>query len=233
MLAVSSAAPPVSTQMLSSVPMNAPPAAPTGTARSAAHIAARIAIVVAFAAVLLLSTRLATKTPEYNWDMLPYMALALSYELDDPAEIHREIYASAKQKISEQAFLDLVDEENWLSSNWSKDASFFADYLPLYKNAGALHSASLSGVSSRGSTRGRDLVDLPGVLCPDRVSDPTLVRTPSAPSVGSPPRHRSCPRAATPVRGATLYGRCDRTPGDGEFKWSSQRCPVLRNEGDR
>ena len=75
--------------MLVSPPVNAPPALPTGTARSAAHIAARIAIVLAFAAVLLLSTRLAAKTPEYNWDMLPYMALALGYESDDPAEIHR------------------------------------------------------------------------------------------------------------------------------------------------
>ena len=41
----------------------------------------------------------AFEKPYYNWDALPYMAVALSYESDDAKFIHDTVYAIAKEQL--------------------------------------------------------------------------------------------------------------------------------------
>ncbi len=57
---------------------------------------------------LVLGRTIARARPQYNWDMLAYMALALEWQLDDPVEIHERTYAAARAELPPLAFQSLL-----------------------------------------------------------------------------------------------------------------------------
>jgi hypothetical protein len=61
-----------------------------------------------FLAVIARTVALTADRPTYNWDMLCYMALALSWEVDDPVEIHRRTYDAAREQVDRRNFRKLA-----------------------------------------------------------------------------------------------------------------------------
>lgn len=63
---------------------------------------------VLFGLVLARTIFLASRRPVLNFDMLPAMALAVEWEVDDPVEVHRRTYEAARTELPAPAFRDLT-----------------------------------------------------------------------------------------------------------------------------
>jgi hypothetical protein len=72
------------------------------------------------------------KKPEYNWDMLPYMALVLNMDYKDEAFIHQAVYNNAKQNIPPKDYAKLVDSSNSYRKRMHETSSVFFTQLPFY-----------------------------------------------------------------------------------------------------
>ncbi len=65
-------------------------------------------LIVLFAAAIVRTIAMVAQDPELEWDMLAYMALAVSWESDDPVEIHRRTYETAERELDSQSFRKLT-----------------------------------------------------------------------------------------------------------------------------
>lgn len=70
--------------------------------------------------------------PVYNWDILPYMGVVLSYDKADVNIIHSEVYAAAKEQIPHVFFGRLVDSSNAYRNNAAQNPPVFHAQFPFY-----------------------------------------------------------------------------------------------------
>ncbi len=70
--------------------------------------------------------------PEYNWDILPYIASAYSLETHDTAAIHDKAYSEIKNRVSEKKYAELTSSSIYRDSMTSC-SKCFAEQLPFYK----------------------------------------------------------------------------------------------------
>jgi len=89
-------------------------------------------LTIAYGAVLLAVASSCYRQPEFNWDMLPYAALALSYDDPDPDAFHAMTYAQAQDCLPPAKFGLLVDSVDAYRFRAFRDPQFFAAQLPLY-----------------------------------------------------------------------------------------------------
>ncbi len=81
--------------------------------------------------ILLLTAYHSFKKPEYNWDMLPYMALVLKADNADIKIIHDLTYQIAKKKLPPSTYQNLTSA-NAYRKKMSEDAVAFNNQLPFY-----------------------------------------------------------------------------------------------------
>ena len=91
----------------------------------------------------------------YNWDMLGYMALALEWEEEDPAEVHRRTYAAARERLPERVFGGLVApvrgvEDGGVRFQRAKDPEAFTEHIAFYR-ARVLYTLLILGVHKCGA----------------------------------------------------------------------------------
>lgn len=87
----------------------------------------------AFYIGLIVLTALASLKPNYNWDCLPYMAIAL--QMDDAhqsnEQLHTYVYAQAKKHIPEQQYKLLIADTPY-RQQMKTNAEAFIQQLPFY-----------------------------------------------------------------------------------------------------
>jgi hypothetical protein len=86
----------------------------------------------AYAAILLLGATLLYSRPNYDWDLLPYSALALSYEIEDPDSAHARAYEDARRALPPAKYALLVDSANAYRHRAHLAPRFFRDELSFY-----------------------------------------------------------------------------------------------------
>ena len=72
------------------------------------------------------------KKPLYNWDILPYMAIVLSYDHSDPALIHDSTYAIARHDFPVAVYEQLSDGGIQYRRTMASDKTAFYHQLPFY-----------------------------------------------------------------------------------------------------
>jgi hypothetical protein len=72
------------------------------------------------------------KKQAYNWDILPYMAVVLSYENKDATAVHQTVYSIAKKEIPTQAFSQLTDTFSSYRKLMAASPDEFRLQLPFY-----------------------------------------------------------------------------------------------------
>ena len=72
------------------------------------------------------------KKPEYNWDMLGYMALVLRVENKNIEETHLMTYENAKEQIPAEFYFRLTDSANAYRRKMKENAVEFYRQLPFY-----------------------------------------------------------------------------------------------------
>lgn len=83
--------------------------------------------------LMLLISVYSFKKTEYNWDILPYMAVILQYDGNNNIEkIHQDVYTIAKQSLSEFAFSKLVDSTSAYRKSVFTNSAEFRQQLPFY-----------------------------------------------------------------------------------------------------
>jgi hypothetical protein len=107
-----------------------------------------------YCCVLLAICYTSFRKPEYNWDMLPYMAVAISYDKPQ-ADIHAEVYATLKKEVPAYAYNQLTDSsvkvkhDAFVNTNEFKAQMPFYVIKPLYTGLiYAFHKAGFSLVKS-------------------------------------------------------------------------------------
>ncbi|MEW6511982.1 MAG: hypothetical protein AB1428_13605 [Bacteroidota bacterium] len=70
--------------------------------------------------------------PLYNWDILPYMGLALAFENPEPITLHARTYAAARAEIPPAKFAALTDSMHAFRGKAARDPFFFREQLRLY-----------------------------------------------------------------------------------------------------
>lgn len=86
-----------------------------------------------YSALMLLVSIYSFKKAEYNWDMLPYMAVILQHDGNtDFEKIHREVYTIAKQSVQEPVFSKLTDSTSEYRRSVFANAAAFNQQLPFY-----------------------------------------------------------------------------------------------------
>jgi hypothetical protein len=86
-----------------------------------------------YATLMLLISIYSFKKAEYNWDMLPYMAVILQHDGNTNIEkIHSEVYTIAKLSVAEPVFIKLIDSTSAYRRSVSANAAAFNQQLPFY-----------------------------------------------------------------------------------------------------
>ena len=102
-----------------------------------------------FIAILIAALH-AFRKPEYNWDMLPYMALTIKMEHQDVDLIHKETYRIAKENMPSAAYEMLVDSSIPYRKKMYENPSEFYKQLPFYSvkpfYKGLVYLANKSGI---------------------------------------------------------------------------------------
>ena len=70
------------------------------------------------------------RKPGYNWDILPYMGVVLHYE--NAKEVHRTVYAIAKEEFPENVFKQLTDSTNRYRFNVYHHQEEYNLQMPFY-----------------------------------------------------------------------------------------------------
>jgi hypothetical protein len=71
--------------------------------------------------------------PFYNWDLLPYVAVAKSYVIDSPVDLHRETYALAEARVPPAAYRNLTTADPPYRATMARDPESFGQVLPFYR----------------------------------------------------------------------------------------------------
>lgn len=72
------------------------------------------------------------RTPEYNFDMLPYIALVVKMENKDIPTIHRATYQSVRENVPPEIYQRLTDSVNPYRKKMKENAAYFFGQLPFY-----------------------------------------------------------------------------------------------------
>jgi hypothetical protein len=72
------------------------------------------------------------RSPQYNWDILPYMAVMLSYDDHSEDEVHQRVYHIAEMEIPQAPYQSLIDSNNSYRKLMHQDAGQFAKNFPFY-----------------------------------------------------------------------------------------------------
>ena len=72
------------------------------------------------------------RRPEYNWDMLPYMAIVLSAKYQDIGSIKQETYRSAREHIPEAFYRQLINPANAYRREMYLNDTAFYEQLAFY-----------------------------------------------------------------------------------------------------
>ncbi len=88
--------------------------------------------------------------PHYEWDVLGYMASALSFEETDKKSIHTQVYALAHAAMPLQAYTELVSQTPYRRDMYA-DYDHFAQQIPFYSirplYVGAIYLLNKAGVN--------------------------------------------------------------------------------------
>jgi hypothetical protein len=85
-----------------------------------------------YCAVILSASVYSLKRPAYNWDILPYMGVILSYDKVEPNTIHSNVYAIAKEQIPPAFYNLLIDPSSGYRKNAEQSPEAFRLQLPFY-----------------------------------------------------------------------------------------------------
>ena len=87
---------------------------------------------IIYCTMLLYATACLLKKPAYNWDMLPYMGVVLSYDQTDIKVIHNEVYATAKKEVPAVYYNRMVDPLNAYRNRVAQNPDVFYSQFPFY-----------------------------------------------------------------------------------------------------
>ncbi|HED64266.1 MAG TPA: hypothetical protein ENJ09_01805 [Planctomycetes bacterium] len=83
--------------------------------------------------VFVLARTVRNLPPAWNWDVLGYMGLALEWEYDDPADVHRETYAAAKRELPPEVYADLTAPSVKVRRARAADPAIFHEHIGFYR----------------------------------------------------------------------------------------------------
>src|SRR5260221_9320013 len=92
----------------------------------------KIGIAIIYSMVIFCSAAWSIKKPAYNWDILAYMGVILSYENADVKAIHHTVYAVAKEKIPAVYYSRLIDASNEYRNDMAQHPDRFYSQFPFY-----------------------------------------------------------------------------------------------------
>ncbi len=69
--------------------------------------------------------------PYYNWDMIPYIAAARSFEHHDKKQIHEEVYEDVKKFVPPHVYAEMIQGD--YRQTMLSDAEAFYQQIPFYK----------------------------------------------------------------------------------------------------
>jgi len=72
------------------------------------------------------------KKPNYNWDMLGYMAVVIGYDHSDPIFVHDTVYQIAKEQVPAPIYNQLVDGGLEFRKRMAANSNEFDQQLPFY-----------------------------------------------------------------------------------------------------
>ena len=82
--------------------------------------------------LIFLTGRISIKRPEYNWDMLAYMAVVLGYDNSDSNFVHNSVYKIAKDQLPAETYNQLIDGGLEYRKNMAQNSSEFYQQMPFY-----------------------------------------------------------------------------------------------------
>jgi hypothetical protein len=91
-----------------------------------------IATYCLFFIFLVTATVYTFKKPQYNWDMLAYMATAITIDNPSPAAVHKIVYTTAAREVPGEQYRLLVDTTHAFKGKAYQDPVFFHQSLPFY-----------------------------------------------------------------------------------------------------
>lgn len=86
-----------------------------------------------FLLIICVAVAVCLKKPHYNWDILGYVAVALSTETNDPRVLHARSYETVKEVIPPDAYADLVDPAVPFREKMASDPEAFRQVVPYYR----------------------------------------------------------------------------------------------------
>src|SRR5262245_33382983 len=93
--------------------------------------AVRLAVLLLIAVVAVWNV---SRTPlQYNWDLLPYIAIVKSYDLSSPVDIHRETYRLAQERLPPPVYRALTMGDPPYRPTLASDPDAFRQALPFYR----------------------------------------------------------------------------------------------------
>ena len=81
---------------------------------------------------ILLIALYAFKKPDYNWDMLAYMAVVIGYDHNDINFVHDTVYNIARQQLPASVYNQLTDTGNTYRKKMAENADEFHQQMPFY-----------------------------------------------------------------------------------------------------
>ena len=85
-----------------------------------------------YCAIILCVSIYSLKKPAYNWDILPYMGVILSYDKADAKTIHDNVYTIAKEQIPSTFYNRLIGPSNQYRNRVAQSPEAFHLQLPFY-----------------------------------------------------------------------------------------------------
>jgi hypothetical protein len=71
--------------------------------------------------------------PQYNWDLLPYVAIAKSYDIASTEELHRAAYDLAEESVPPERYRALTLGDAPYRITLARNSDLFAQVLPFYR----------------------------------------------------------------------------------------------------
>jgi hypothetical protein len=87
---------------------------------------------IIYAVAVLAVVAFAYRDPEYNWDMLPYMALALSHSVPNADSVHARTYGTARVLLPAAKYNQLIDSSNIYRLRTHREPATFTAQLGYY-----------------------------------------------------------------------------------------------------
>ena len=95
-------------------------------------VPAKYSILFIYCVIILYAAACSLKKPAYNWDILPYMGVILSYDKADANTIHKNVYSIAKDQVPPVYYNRLVDPSNAYRNSVAQSPEKFRAQFPFY-----------------------------------------------------------------------------------------------------